>query len=251
MRHALRTVYPAAQAAAASSKRTTQGIRVAIRNAMFPRLIPALLLVFVPLAVQADPSIPKDEQWLTIGPLVSIERLVDNPHFGLGLEATFNAVDDIGALGVFGQGQWMTDGHARLSGGIQGTLLFSGVELGVFHQTGTKDHLPTTGLHIAPYLTFIYASVGVRFSIPLSDKGGHGPGEPGRVRHGSAVGLVLTGKLPFEATNHSTYKPSCPMELTGHAAHMPRRKSVLPQRKPLSLTSHDVRHARAAIIHIH
>ncbi|MFP2962084.1 hypothetical protein ACLEPN_30960 [Myxococcus sp. 1LA] len=177
---------------------------------MSPRILTALLLCLVPLAAQADPSLPNDERWLTFGPLVSIERLGDNPHFGLGLEATFNAVDDIGALGVFGQGQWMTDGYARLSGGVQGTLLFSGVELGVFHQTGTKDYLPTTGLHIAPYLTFIYASVGVRFSIPLSNKGGLGPGEPGRVRHGSEVGLVLTGKLPFEVSNHSTYKPSLP-----------------------------------------
>ncbi|AEI66633.1 hypothetical protein LILAB_23690 [Corallococcus macrosporus] len=204
----MRTMQPAAHARDAPFEDTPQGIRVAIRDAMLPRLLPALLLVTVPLAARADPSLPNDERWFSVGPLVSIERIADEPMVGLGLEATFNAVDEIGALGLFGQGQWMTDGYARLAGGVQGTLLFTGVELGVYHQTGTKDFLPTTGLQIAPYFTFVYASVGVRFNIPLSSKGGHGPGEPRRVRHGSEVGLVLTGKFPFKVSNHSTYKSS-------------------------------------------
>ncbi|MFY1827997.1 hypothetical protein ACN47A_18900 [Myxococcus fulvus] len=178
---------------------------------MNPRLLCALL-VLLPFASQAQVSFPKDETWLTLGPLVSIDDLADDPRFGLGLESTLNWVDDVHSLGVFAQAQWMTQGQARLAGGVQGTLVFGGVELGVYHLTGTEEQLPTTGLQITPFITGIYGALGVRIGLPLSDKGGRpGPdGVPGRVRQGREVGLVLTGKLPFQMGGTSTYEPSYP-----------------------------------------
>ncbi|MCP3063967.1 hypothetical protein LXT21_34850 [Myxococcus sp. K38C18041901] len=178
---------------------------------MNPRLLCALL-VLLPFASRAQVSFPKDETWLTVGPLVSIDDLPGQPRFGLGLEGTLNVLNDAHSLGLFAQAQWMTQGHARLAGGVQGTLLFGGVELGAYHLTGTDEHLPTTGLQITPFVTGIYASLGVRFSVPLSDKGGRpGPdGVPGRVRQGREVGLVLTGKLPFHMGGKSSYEPSYP-----------------------------------------
>ncbi|AGC44059.1 hypothetical protein MYSTI_02743 [Myxococcus stipitatus DSM 14675] len=179
---------------------------------MPPRLLLALVLVLLPFASQAQISFPKDERWLTVGPLVSIHDLADQPRFGLGLETTLNWLNDVHSLGLFAQAQWMTQGHARLAGGIQGTLVFAGLELGVYHSTGTQEHLPTTGLQLTPFLTGIYGSLGVRIGIPLSNKGGGlGPdGVPGRVRQGREVGLVVTGKLPFELSDHSTFEPSYP-----------------------------------------
>ncbi|QSQ16843.1 hypothetical protein [Myxococcus landrumensis] len=179
---------------------------------MTPRLLPALFLVLLPFASQAQISFPKDERWLTVGPLVSINDLTDKPRFGLGLETTLNWLDDVHSLGAFAQAQWMTQGHARLAGGIQGTLVFGGLELGVYHDTGTQEHLPTTGLQLTPFVTGIYGSLGLRIGIPLSDKGGGLglDGVPGRVRQGREVGLVLTGKLPFELSDHSTFEPSYP-----------------------------------------
>lgn len=179
---------------------------------MSPRLLPALLLVLLPFASRAQVAFPKDEIWLTVGPLVSITDLTDQPRFGLGLETTLNWLDDVHSLGLFGQAQWMTQGHARLAGGVQGTLVFAGLELGVYHRTGTREHLPTTGLQLTPFLTGIYGALGLRIGIPLSDKGGgFGPdGAPGRIRRGREVGLVLTGKLPFELSNRGTYEPAYP-----------------------------------------
>ncbi|WXH28075.1 hypothetical protein WA016_02008 [Myxococcus stipitatus] len=132
---------------------------------------------------------------------MSINDLTDKPRFGLGLETTLNWLDDVHGLGGFAQAQWMTQGHARLAGGVQGTLVFGGLELGVYHSTGTQAHLPTTGLQLTPFVTGIYGSLGVRIGIPLSDKGGGlGPGGvPGRVRQGHEVGLALTGKAPLRA----------------------------------------------------
>ncbi|GEN05949.1 hypothetical protein SAMN05443572_102933 [Myxococcus fulvus] len=178
---------------------------------MTPRLLCALL-VLLPFASRAQVSFPKNETWLTVGPLVSIDDLTDRPRYGLGIESTVNWVHEIQSLGAFAQAQWMPQGEARLAGGIQGTLLFAGLELGAYHLTGTEDHLPTTGLQITPFLTGIYGSLGLRIGIPLSDKGG-GPGPdgvPGRVRQGREVGLVLTGKLPFLLGGTSTYEPSYP-----------------------------------------
>ncbi|WP_342380750.1 hypothetical protein NVS55_13915 [Myxococcus stipitatus] len=179
---------------------------------MSPRLLLALFLVLLPFASRAQVAFPQDEHWLTVGPLVSINDLTDKPRFGLGLETTLNWVNDIRSLGAFAQAQWMPQGHARLACGIQGTLLLAGLELGVYHSTGTQEHLPTTGLQITPFLTGIYGSLGVRIGIPLSAKGGGlGPdGVPGRVRQGREVGLVLTGKLPIELSNRSTFGPSYP-----------------------------------------
>ncbi|NTX39289.1 hypothetical protein HUA78_33130 [Myxococcus sp. CA033] len=173
-----------------------------------------LVLVFLgaPLSARADPYLPNNERWFTIGPLLSATPLSSKPKLGLGVETTFNVLDGITALGVFGQAQWMTEGHASLGAGIQGTLVFGGVELGVMHETGTREHLPTTGLHIAPFVTFVFGSVGVRFGIPLSEPGAAGPGLPGRTRHGREVGLVLTAKIPAKWTSKGTLEPMFPWD---------------------------------------
>ncbi|MFY2563196.1 hypothetical protein ACN469_36710 [Corallococcus terminator] len=180
---------------------------------MPPRL-PLLLLVLlgVPLSARAQPYMQHNERWLTVGPLLSVSRRAGQTELGLGMETTFNVLDDTTALGVFAQAQWMTEGYARLNAGIQGFLFLGGLELGLMHETGTREHLPTTGLHLAPFVTFVFGSVGLRFGIPLSEPGGTGPGMPGRTRHGREVGLVLTAKLPAWWTSKGTLEPYFPWD---------------------------------------
>ena len=111
---------------------------------------------------------------------------------GLGAEATFNVVSgtrDLTAVGAFAQAQAVGEGYGRFAGGFQTSWNFVGLELGVMHQTASRKHGAATGLHIAPYLAFVYGSVALRAGLPVL-----GPDN----RHGPEVGLVLTLKLPFE-----------------------------------------------------
>jgi hypothetical protein len=134
------------------------------------------------------------ETFLSIGPLLSVTGQSGETLVGFGLEATLNSVvAEYVGLGAFAQAQVLGGDHLRLSGGGQATFGFLGAELGVMHQLASKRHVATAGLHIAPYLAFLYGSVGLRIGIPLT-----GSGEPGRPRPGTEVGLVLTIKLPFE-----------------------------------------------------
>lgn len=180
---------------------------------MSPRLpLLCLLLLVVPLSAQAaiDIPLPHNERWLTVGPLLSASLRAGEVERGVGLETTFNVLNGFTSVGAFAQAQWMTQGYARLNTGIQGTFLFGGLEVGLMHETGTREHLPTTGLHLSPFIAFIFGSVGVRFGIPLSEPGGTGPDMPGRIRHGREVGLVLTGKIPIRWTANGTLKPHLP-----------------------------------------
>ncbi|QSQ23270.1 hypothetical protein JY651_50755 [Pyxidicoccus parkwayensis] len=180
---------------------------IAIRSGMSPRtpillsLLPALLLAF---DARADMKLPEGETYFSVGPLFSFSGRSheEEKQLGLGVEATLNFVDKLGALGAFAQVQLM-DGqsngqYARLCGGLQGTLLFLGMELGLMHETADRNHVATTGLHLAPYVAFVFGSLGVRFGIPLTGPGTTGPGGQEKPRHGSEVGLVLTLKLPFQ-----------------------------------------------------
>ncbi|WP_147444341.1 MULTISPECIES: hypothetical protein [Corallococcus] len=165
----------------------------------YPGMMNALALLT--LIVPATPEDGSPQPWFTVGPLLSVSRRQEDTAWGVGLESTLNVAMHnnssqsfkSGAVGVFGQAQWMDGDHVRLCGGVQGTFLFLGLEAGVAHETGTAVHQATTSLHLAPFLGFIYGSVGVRFSVPFEDGGQR----MGRIPYGREVGLTLTLKKPF------------------------------------------------------
>ncbi len=180
---------------------------------MLPLLLLASLARAEPLTLA-----PAGGNYLSVGPLFSVTGRSGEAQLGLGVEATFNVVENLTATGGFAQAEVLGDGHARLCGGVQATHMFVGVELGLMHETGTRSHVATTGLHIAPYLAFVFGSVGVRFGIPLTEPGATGPGGQRRPRYGGEAGLVLTLKVPFElggmlATPMAVSKSRGPREL--------------------------------------
>ncbi|WP_223645348.1 hypothetical protein [Corallococcus sp. EGB] len=153
---------------------------------------PLLLLLFCVLTAseaRADLGLPKEETWLMVGPLFS--NSARDSGTGVGLEASLNFVNDFYAMGVFGQAQRLEDEHTRLSVGLQGNLTLLGLELGVMHETANRAHAATTGLHIAPYFSFIYGSVGFRLGIPLY------AAEESRPRYGVEGAVVLSLKMPM------------------------------------------------------
>ncbi|RKH63177.1 hypothetical protein D7W81_20910 [Corallococcus aberystwythensis] len=154
------------------------------------------------MAVAATaPDDGSPQPWFTVGPLLSLSRLQEDTAWGVGLESTLNVAMHnnrmgsfkSGAVGVFGQAQWMDGDHARMCGGIQGNYLIMGLETGVAHETGTAAHKATTSLHLAPFLSFVYGSVGVRFSFPFDNR----RDLSGRLPYGREIGLTLTLKKPF------------------------------------------------------
>jgi hypothetical protein len=165
---------------------------MAPRTASLLVLLPTLFLASM---ARADIRFPEGMTFLSLGPLFSVTGQSGETKVGFGVEATFNAVviDELGGLGAFAQAQVLGSNSFRLSGGAQATFAFLGAELGLMHQGATDSHTATTGLHIVPYLAFLYGSVGLRIGVPLT-----GSGEPGRPRPGTEVGLVLTAKFPFE-----------------------------------------------------
>jgi hypothetical protein len=161
----------------------------------------ALLALMVPAS---QPSQPYEApfRWLSVGPLLSLSRREEDPTaWGAGLEASANVVmaknslDPIvvGAVGGFGQAQWMEGNHLRLCGGLQGNYLIFGLETGVAHETGTAVNRPTTSLHLSPFLGFGYGSLGLRFTLPFNE----GRDASGRLPYGREIGLTLTLKKPF------------------------------------------------------
>ncbi|WP_338263284.1 hypothetical protein [Corallococcus caeni] len=158
----------------------------------------ALLALVVPAASSDDGS---PQPWFTVGPLVSVSRRQEETAWGMGVESTLNLAMHnnllgsfrSGAVGIFGQGQWMEGDHSRLCGGVQGTFLIFGLETGVAYETATAARRATTSLHLAPFLGFVYGSVGVRFSVPLENA----RDLSGRLPYGREVGLTLTLKKPF------------------------------------------------------
>ena len=145
-----------------------------------------LLCVLTSSVAHADFSLPEKATWLMVGPLFSSS----SQNMGLGLETSLNFSGDIYALGMFGQAQWMEDSHTRLAAGIQGNLLVLGLELGVMHDTESRLYAATTGLHVTPYVSFIYCSVGLRMGIPL-----YAP-DNGLPRRGFEAAFVISAKLP-------------------------------------------------------
>lgn len=176
--------------------------------------LPVLLLaasVLFALPARAHIKLfPDGETWLSVGPMFSAAFGADEPGTGVGGELTLNWFKDEGALGLFAQAQKMERGSARLCAGLQGTLLFGGVELGVMHETASRTRVATTGLHVAPYLAFVFGSLGVRFGIPLAGAPNIGPGGVERTRHAREVGLVLTLKLPVALSPDSIWAPVFP-----------------------------------------
>lgn len=157
---------------------------------MLPRIL-LVLGVLTASVARADLDLPHDEKWLMVGPLFTSSVREARGEAGIGLEASLNLLDGIQSLGLLGQVEWMESRHSRVCVGVQGTLLFLGLELGVMHETANRLHVATTGLHVAPYLSFIYGSVGLRLGIPLI-----GAEETRRTRHGFDAAFVLTLKLP-------------------------------------------------------
>ncbi len=176
--------------------------------------VPVLLLVssvlFAPPA-RADLTLfPKGELWLSVGPLFSTTLSSDEPGLGGGAEATLNWFRGVGALGAFGQVQKMNRSTTRLCAGLQGTLFVGGLELGIAHETANRRYAATTALHIAPYLSFVFATVGLRFGIPLAGNRDVGPGGLERMEHPREVGLVLTAKFPIALSKDSVWGPILP-----------------------------------------
>ncbi|WAM24511.1 hypothetical protein [Myxococcus sp. NMCA1] len=167
--------------------------------------------VLFALPARADITLfPEEETWLSVGPMYSVAFGADEPGTGVGGELTLNWFKDVGALGLFAQAQKMERGSARLCAGLQGTLFFGGVELGVMHETASRTRVATTGLHVAPYLALVFGSLGVRFGIPLAGEPDIGPGGVERTRHAREVGLVLTLKLPIALSRDSVWGPVFP-----------------------------------------
>ncbi|MFP2957124.1 hypothetical protein ACLEPN_04625 [Myxococcus sp. 1LA] len=171
-------------------------------------LVAAVLLA--PPAMAHVRLFPEGETWLSVGPLFSTSLRSDDPAVGVGGEVTLNWFRNMSALGVFAQAQWMGRGSTRLCTGFQGTLMYGGVELGVMHETASRTRVATTGLHVAPYLAFVFGTVGVRFGIPLAGAPDSGPGGVERTRHAREVGLVLTAKLPIALSKDSIWGPVFP-----------------------------------------
>ncbi|WP_426753956.1 hypothetical protein [Myxococcus sp. Y35] len=153
---------------------------------------------------------PEGETWLSIGPMFSTTLNSDESVQGVGAELSLNYFKDLGALGAFGQAQKMSHGSTRLCAGLQGTLLVGGLELGIAHETANRTRVATTALHVAPYLAFVFGTVGLRFGIPLSGDPDVGPGGVERTRHPREVGLVLTAKLPLALSADSVWGPIFP-----------------------------------------
>ncbi|NMO18613.1 hypothetical protein HPC49_13005 [Pyxidicoccus fallax] len=171
------------------------------RRASLPlALLPALLVASV---ARADSYLPKDETFLFVGPLVS----GSSRSSGLGVELSLNFIDGLTGVGPFAQAQLMDSEYVRLCAGAQLTFVVLGMELGVMHETGTRDHLPTTGLHFAPYLSFLYGSVGVRFGIPLAPQVESIQGVRRRTPHAGEVAFVMTLKLPFRKKRSGGLEP--------------------------------------------
>ncbi|ATB45128.1 hypothetical protein [Corallococcus macrosporus] len=166
---------------------------------MFKHLL-VILLLLAPAAHAARRDTVTDwiasgDHWLSVGPMLSVTGRSGNAHLGLGVEVTYNIVDKLLATGIFTQAQW-TSGHARLAGGFQLSAGPFGFEFGAQHETGTRAFLPTSGIHFAPYLTFGFASLALRFGTPFGAWDSRGEGET-RVAYGSEVGIVLTLKAPL------------------------------------------------------
>ncbi|MBL0695641.1 hypothetical protein [Comamonas sp. JC664] len=177
------------------------------------RALVLVLMSAVLFAVPAQASIkiyPEGEAWLSLGPLFSTSFSPDAPGQGVGAEAALNWLQGPGGVGVFGQAQKMTRGSTRLCAGLQGLVLVGGLELGVARETASRAHIATTSLHVAPYLAFVFGTVGLRFGIPLSQERSIGLDGVERTRLPREVGLVLTAKLPIALSKNTVWGPIFP-----------------------------------------
>ncbi|AKQ64574.1 hypothetical protein A176_001486 [Myxococcus hansupus] len=176
----------------------------------------APVLVLMAVMLFASPAwahvriYPEGEAWLSLGPLFSTSFSPDAPGQGIGAEATLNWLEGPGGVGVFGQAQRMTRSSTRVCGGLQGILLVGGLELGLAHETAGRTHIATTSLHVAPYLAFVFGTVGLRFGIPLSNGRGAGPDGMERTRLPLEMGLVLTAKIPIALSKDTIWGPIFP-----------------------------------------
>ena len=176
----------------------------------------APVLVLMAVMLFASPArahlkiYPEGETWLSLGPLFSTSFSPEAPGQGMGVEATLNWLNGPGGVGVFGQAQRMTRGSTRVAGGLQGILLVGGLELGIARETASRTHLATTSLHVAPYLAFVFGTVGLRFGIPLSNGRSAGADGMERTRLPREIGLVLTAKLPIALSKNSVWGPVFP-----------------------------------------
>ncbi len=166
-----------------------------------PLLLAAVLLS--PHAAASDtPEKPQSQGrlleavYLGSGILLSGSKRPEGLVPGVGLEVSLHALSAgelEWGLGLFGQWQWMGLDSHRFDAGVQATLFDAGLEVGGTYQTAGASRAATTGLHFAPFLSFLgVATVSIRLGLPL-----HHDGADGRPGHGYDVGLGLAFKLPL------------------------------------------------------
>lgn len=116
-------------------------------------------------------------------------------------------------LGAFAQAQIYAGDHARFAGGAQLTFACVGLELGYAHReagagppvqrslvTGdvTSHRSQSSGLHLAPFLSFGFVYFAYRWTIPLAT----GPAPT----HGAEHALTVGVKLPLQLTGKSWWR---------------------------------------------
>ena len=140
-------------------------------------------------------DMPNATTYLNVGPLLSVSGRSSGAMLGYGVEASlhhFLDKDYQSGLGVFGQWQRTNRDHSRYGGGVQFSYLVFGVELGVAHDTASRDFDSSTSLHLAPFVSAAgFATLSLRTGIPLSGSSGPKP------THGMEFGLVLSVKYPL------------------------------------------------------
>ncbi len=154
----------------------------------------ALGLLFSPEASAGGfLSGPSDAAFLNFGPLFSVTGRPSGTTYGLGGEVSLHYYpkgSEIFGVGLFTQLQATNQEHVRLAGGFQFTALVFGLEAGLAHEGANENYASTTSLHLAPFISGGYVSLGLRLGIPLSSS------EP-VPNYGSDIGLTVTLKYPL------------------------------------------------------
>jgi hypothetical protein len=139
--------------------------------------------------------------YLSVGPLFSYTAHArEGARFGAGGEVSLvhylhRPVGHGPAgwwVGAFGQAQAVAAERGRFAGGAQvGTSLF-GVEMGGYFDGAGDGRRATAGVHLAPFVSLVYAYLAFRAGIPLTPEGARGDAP-----HGFEYGVAAAIKWPF------------------------------------------------------
>lgn len=160
-----------------------------------------LLPFFFASSAVAEPLAfaPNTDTYFNIGPLLSLTGRPNGAMTAVGAEASvhhFVGHDFAMGFGLFGQFQVTTQQHTRLCAGVQGSLRFAGLELGIATENESQRFASTTSFHVAPFLSMGFATASLRVDIPIPGPEERKPG------YGSDIGLVLALKLPLGFEGH-------------------------------------------------